>query len=318
MRVGQENFIEISLTILQKFNKPLMFDIYVKRTEKDYTKIFKEGDQIDWERVHSYEGKGIQYFYVLTMDYEKYTMFVELLGKDLAKNSAGMDKEEAATILKEMVNYTMHEIIVNKKMNARIVSNAGNVVTSCVTNLKNEPQALPKILSIMSRQDYIVKHSIAVSIFSIILGKASGIESESNLAMLGLGGFLHDIGLSQITFNPEEKEILSPEERKEMSRHPELGKRLLDPIKSIRSEVLDIVLQHHEQPNGHGYPNGLREGAIYHMAKIVAIADTFASLITKRSYRSAMTVKEALETMHSDVGKFDKPLLRVFEKIVKP
>ena len=151
-----------------------------------------------------------------------------------------------------------------------------------------------------------------------MLAKMAEITSSHSLNFIGLGGFLHDIGCSQLTFDPEELEVLTAEQRKEMWRHPEMGKRMLDGVKGVRSEVLDIILQHHEQPNGQGYPNGIRNTEIYPMAKIVSIADSFSALISKRSFRAALSPDEALAIMNSDIGKFDKKYLKIFSDLILP
>lgn len=76
-----------------------------------------------------------------------------------------------------------------------------------------------------------------------------------------------------------------------------------------------IVIQHHEQPNGQGYPNGLHDKQIYHLAKIVSIGDCFSALISKRPYRDAFTPIQAIAIMNEDRGKFDLKLLDLFSKI---
>lgn len=310
--------IDISLNILKRFNRALNFDVYIQRTEKSYTKIFKKGDVIDWERVALYEEKGITHFYLSTKDYDTYGQFVERLGEQLIDNADKFTTEEAVELLRDLSQFTVHEMVENMKIDERSVYNASNVVSGCIDVLSSDPKGVLNIMAMLSNQPYIMKHSVMVSIFAVLLGKANGITSDTNLKIIGLGGFLHDVGVSQLTFDPEDTDQLTPEQRKEMNRHPEIGRQLLDRVKGIRSEVLQIVMQHHEQPNGNGYPNGLRDKDIYHPAKIVSIADSFCSLITKRSYREAFTVGEAISIMRESVGKFDKQLLELFSSVVSP
>ena len=98
----------------------------------------------------------------------------------------------------------------------------------------------------------------------------------------------------------EREPHLTPEQWKEIKTHCELGKRQLDMVKGIRPEVLSIVMQHHEQPNGKGYPNNLTGNQIFHPAKIVAIADGFSALLSDRPFREAKTPKEAIESRYVD------------------
>ncbi|OUR96351.1 hypothetical protein A9Q84_08325 [Halobacteriovorax marinus] len=304
-------YLEISLEILEKFKRPLKFDVYIKRTETSYTKIFKSDDVIDRERVAQYRKKGVNSFYVEENDYSIYCLYVEKIGDVLAGSIGKFTPEESSAFIKELVNFTMHEMILKNNIDERTIKSAGNVVSSCIDTLNTNPKGFVKILSLMSNQPYIVKHSIAVSLFSVMLAKKYGIESESTISHIGLGGFLHDVGVGQLTFDPEDVETLTPEQRKEVWRHPELGRQQLDQIKGIRTEVLQIVTQHHEQPNGRGYPNGLLGLNIFLPARIVAVADTFSSLIVKRSFRDSFSCEKALSIMAEETGKFDTKILAV-------
>jgi putative nucleotidyltransferase with HDIG domain len=308
--------IDISLNILKRLNRALNFDIYIKRTEKSYTKIFLKGDMIDWERVTLYEGKGITHFYLKAENYKVYGVFVERLGEKLIENGGKFTAEEAKELLRDLAQFTVHEMIDQFKVDERSVYNAQNVVSGCMDILSNDPKGILSILNMLSNQPYILKHSMMVSLLSVLLAKADNMTSDTNLKILGLGGFLHDVGVGQLTFDPEDEDQLTAVQRREMNRHPELGRQLLDRVKGIRPEVLQIITQHHEQPNGSGYPNGLRDNDIYYPAKIVSIADTFSSLITKRSYRDAFSSSEAISIMKESIGKFDRRLLNLFSTVV--
>lgn len=310
-----QKYVDIGIVVLKRFNTPLIFDVWIRRSATNYSKLFMKGDVIDWDRLEAYKSKGVESLCVALEDYDKYSLFVEKMGEQLAKNTEKFTADDAASLLREMVNFSMREIMVNGNVDERVVANSANVVNSCVQALQKDTKSMMKIMGLMGQHPYIFKHSITTSILSIILAQNAGVANTNNLSLLGLGAFLHDVGVSQLSFDPEDKDSLTAEERKEIMRHPELGKRLLDTVKGMRSEVLSVVLQHHEQPNGRGYPNGLKEGEIYPMAKIVAIADTFSALITKRAFRPSMSPLEALGVMRSDTGKFDKHLLEKFCKI---
>ena len=75
----------------------------------------------------------------------------------------------------------------------------------------------------------------------------------------------------------------------------------------------DIVVGHHEKWDGSGYPNGLAGEKIPLPARIMAIADVFDALISKRCYKEAMPVEEAFEVIRRDAGiHFDPNLAEVF------
>lgn len=103
---------------------------------------------------------------------------------------------------------------------------------------------------------------------------------------------------------------------REIKEHPQLGKKILDNIRSVPSEVGQIVLQHHEQPNGLGYPNHLGGTQIYMPAKIVSISDAFVTLTTRSPLRvEPFSALQAIQHMKDDINKYDLNLLRLFSDI---
>lgn len=310
-----ENYINISVFVLKRFKGELPFDIYVKRTESAYTKIFRSNDPVDWERVRLYVQKGIKYFYVSKVSYSAYLLLVEqMINQYLSDENSTVSSHEATEMIKEMVQLSAQGVMTTTQIERTAVETASKTVQACIKTLNRDPKGLFKILKKLSQHSYLVKHSMTVSILSIILGKALKYESNITLSNLGLGAFLHDIGRTQFSFETEEREFLSAEEWKEVRSHPEVGKRMLDHL-PIPTEVKMIVLNHHEQPNGNGYPNGLRNNDIYILAKIVAICDTFASLLSDRPHRDGLRPLEALALMREDVGKFNPEMLKVFTRI---
>jgi HD-GYP domain-containing protein (c-di-GMP phosphodiesterase class II) len=313
MPITSENeFIGISLGIFKRLQAPLFFDVYVKLSDTKYTKLFNHGDMIDWERASSYAQKGVQSFFVTLNDYDKYNAYVSKVSAKYLAQGDQLPSMEKVGLVKELVTITMHDLVHKTKVNQQVIGNASVAVASCIGELENDPKSMLKIIKLMSTYPDIFKHSIGTSIFAVMLAKADDITNPANLLHIGMGAFLHDIGHSFLSFNTEETDHLSPEQWKEMKTHPEIGKRQLDAVKGVRSEVLDIIFQHHEQPNGHGYPNNLKGPEIYRPAKIVSIADSFSALISDRPYRKAFTPSKAFEIMQGETGKYDAKLLKKF------
>ena len=86
---------------------------------------------------------------------------------------------------------------------------------------------------------------------------------------------------------------------------------------SIFQMGVDIAETHHEKVDGSGYPNGLKGRDIPLAGKIIAVADVFDALTSKRPYKRAFSVEEALDIMGKDVGKhFDTDVYRAFEAVL--
>lgn len=109
---------------------------------------------------------------------------------------------------------------------------------------------------------------------------------------------------------------LTEEEWEEVKRHPEIGYRILCTVTSM-TQVAEYVLAHHEKWDGTGYPKGLKGEEIPLKSRIVAIADSYNSMLSERSYRKPLTEEAAIEELKVNAGtQFDPKLVKVFIKDV--
>ena len=143
---------------------------------------------------------------------------------------------------------------------------------------------------------------------------AHKLQLKSNeINQLRLAGLMHDIGKIGI----EEKllnssDVLTDEERKEVERHSEIGFRILSSVSEF-SEIAHCVLEHHERWDGKGYPRGLAGEEISRHARIIALADSYDAMTSKRAYRDALSNKQAAMEIKKNAGsQFDPALAKVF------
>ena len=138
---------------------------------------------------------------------------------------------------------------------------------------------------------------------------------------------MHDIGKvgipDSILLKPGR---LDAEERKEMERHPVVGAEVLKRCEqqvqlaghSIFTIGIEIAEAHHEKFDGSGYPYGLRAGHIPLSARIVAVADVFDALTSKRPYKEAWTIDKAMDLMHEEAGQHFDPVIIDAMEIAMP
>ena len=98
-----------------------------------------------------------------------------------------------------------------------------------------------------------------------------------------------------------------------MRKHPEYGFHALKVANAVPSEMLDIVLHHHEMLDGSGYPHGLQGREISDLVRMVTIADVFGALIERRSYRPPLSGEVAYQILLDMGPKLDKDLVRAFK-----
>ncbi|WP_186578106.1 HD-GYP domain-containing protein [Aquibacillus kalidii] len=167
---------------------------------------------------------------------------------------------------------------------------------------------LAKLLD--SRDPYTATHSENVANFSTIIAKRLKLSKQVQ-ENIYLGGLLHDIGkivIPDIILNKPSK--LNKEEFEIIKQHPKIGYETLKHIAAFKERgILDMVLYHHERYDGMGYPHGLKGEEIPLVAKIIAVADAFDAMTSKRVYRNAKDIEVVLEEFDKNKGKQFDPLV---------
>ena len=161
-------------------------------------------------------------------------------------------------------------------------------------------------------------HVIRMSHFSKLLALAAGCSPAWAEDLLNAAP-MHDVGKIGIPDAVLRKPgPLDAAEWDTMRRHPEIGAEIIgDHPSGLLQLAREIALAHHEKWDGSGYPRGLAGEAIPLSARIVAIADVFDALTTRRPYKEPWPVQDALDHIAAQAGKhFDPALVALFAPLL--
>ena len=136
---------------------------------------------------------------------------------------------------------------------------------------------------------YTRQHSLRVAEYSKILARALGL-SERAVQDLEYGALLHDLGKvgRQYQYILQKPGRLSLEEQATMRAHPAEGAEIVAKVRALRGAA-EIVRNHHERPDGLGYPAGLRGDDIPMGSRIVMVADAYDAMTSDRPYRRGLS-----------------------------
>ncbi|OXS59238.1 phosphohydrolase [Cohnella sp. CIP 111063] len=155
---------------------------------------------------------------------------------------------------------------------------------------------------VKAKDDYTYEHNIGVGILATLIGGWMNL-SEDELAILSLAATLHDIGKVNVPESILNKPgSLTDEEFEIVKKHTVHGYELLKNAEGLHPRVALVALQHHEREDGRGYPHGLDKSRIDPFSAIVAVADIFHAMSSKRPYREATPFHEIVSQMRQ--GKF--------------
>lgn len=186
--------------------------------------------------------------------------------------------------------------------------------------MRDAPHNLWHLLHIKRHKGFrLYTHCLQVALLGMAFTSYLG-WSRKNIVGFALGGLLHDIGLIRTPRTILEKTgNLTGEEMLEVKQHPIDGGRMVQGFANLPWGALQMVLQHHENGDGSGYPKGLKSVTIHSWARICRILDSYEAMTAKRPWRAAMEPKDALWTMHGDWKRskvFDPTYLTKFIKFL--
>ncbi len=178
---------------------------------------------------------------------------------------------------------------------------------------RREKNIVRLLIQLQSQDDYTFQHTVNIGIVAGVIAKWMGYTDEEELAKIAVAGTLHDIGKSKVPMQILKKPgPLTSAEFEVMKKHPKLGFDILDRIPSYEEEIKLAVLQHHEREDGRGYPQGLLGDDIHPYAKIIAVADVYHAMTSKRVYRGRISPFLVLDHLHSNLDRLDTEIILVF------
>lgn len=187
------------------------------------------------------------------------------------------------------------------------------IVDDLTRRLKHHPQQFTQLaLLIQGREDYLPDHAYTTTVLAMAIGAAMK-WTESDVRLIGRTGLVFELGMLLV---PERIRVgmceLSEIDRGRVQRHPVFTLSMLQAVKGIEPIVQLAALQHHERENGMGYPNSTRKDEICDLARVLAVADTYAAATEPRSYRNKKLPYTAMEeTIRStSTNAFWKPAAR--------
>lgn len=182
-------------------------------------------------------------------------------------------------------------------------------------NLDNFNCDLNELLTKINEKDsYTEGHSKRVMEISVKICESMNLidTAMNNIAVASL---FHDVGKC---FIPDEilkkSGKLERDEWLYIIKHPINSRRLLE--NKFGKEIANICQMHHERLDGSGYPYGLKEDEIPTEARIIAVADCFDAMTTKRPYNDAKTQEEAISELESKKELYDQDIVAALKKVI--
>lgn len=297
---------------------PLAAEVFTKLgSSKTYIMVGHKSDKGNLSSLHLMADEHVE-LYVRAEDYASVVQFnVNLIEKTLTNES--VNPVLKMNLLKGVAESAISDLA-KKDLFVGSYDRCKQVVgfvQATVAQIKD----FEKFVAIFSKLpgDH-VSHSLATAIVSLLICEKMDLTMKSTLEKVVMGAFLHDIGLKEIPAELLARPRLqwTAEDLHYYESHTLRGVEILRDIREMPSDVLAIVLEHHENALGMGYPRRIRDIKINPLARIVGVADCFVDLLydaNKSDQRR--TPEEAIAYMETVLGQpYNKPAFLALKNVI--
>jgi HD-GYP domain-containing protein (c-di-GMP phosphodiesterase class II) len=275
--ISDAEFVCVAVEDL-KLPSPLKADIYLRLSPNRYAKRFRREDEFNSSDLETeFRRKGVEFFYLRKEDTA--ALFEnQMLRLDALIQNASLDEKEAretAISNLKIISEAVHQIGFTPEVQAL----AKKSVALTLKAIGTSPNLSP-ILSRLKKSEgkYICSHSIMLAEISCALAHSIGWGSSSAFLKLALAAFLHDLPLednflaSMHALAEVKENDFSPEMVQVFRFHPVKAAEFARQFSGIPSDVETILVQHHELPDGDGFPRGLYHHQIAPLSAMFIIA----------------------------------------------
>ncbi len=297
---------------------PTSVDVYIALSETKFVLLFKAGHVVDFDQLKNYKTHQVGILHIRKDDYPK------LVQKQIAIAGVILNKSEISNPIKTSI---LNRVAISvyeqfEKMGyTQVAFNDAREISKSVVNLINaKPQLLKLFETLNTISEEVLRHSMAVSFLSSMIGRELGWERRETLEKMSLGGMLHDIGKKEMSKEllGKSRAELSYDEQKEYENHPFRGMQLLSSIDIVPSDVISIVYEHHENSIGQGYPRRLWDMKLNPMSRVVALANTFCELtMGSTNFPSKKSPAASIDHIETVMGQpFNKEAFRALKRLL--
>jgi len=312
MNMREETFFAVSPLMI--FPKTLgRFRVYIKQAGNF---VLYAAENVQFTRSHQQKlhDAGVAEVYIRGEERPDYDRYIEKHLPHILGDS-NIPVTERAKVL-----YTAADAVVRDVFETKLPKGIGKREYARIASLVEKSlaflamdESLRRIAALASHDYTVHTHNVQVFVYTAAILQAMKAD-EYTQVQAGIGALLHDIGKTHIPTEILSKPgSLTPEERLVINTHPAKGVALCQEV-PLTQTAAACILMHHERMDGKGYPGALSGELIPTPARVVAVADVYDALTTKRAYAEAMPPFQALRLMRDEMGEaFD---MDVYKRLV--
>ncbi|GAB4014494.1 MAG: hypothetical protein Fur0010_12670 [Bdellovibrio sp.] len=310
-KAAVQNYNRIRLYFFLRFSKSLC-DVYIKINEQKYLKFIHKDDVFDNERIKKMIQKNVQYLYITKADFDEFA--VSLAQQPFLTHDNSRSVEDRLKSTQMMLQHMAMTTGISKS----VLSLAERNIELVMMEAEDIDRLSELLRELKSREDYGHDHAYLLCYFCCVLCDAMGWQTRRSREKLCFAALFHDIVLKDADLamveNLTDKRLtnFSPEEIKLYKTHPADSAKLLHELAESYPQIDQIVEQHHEWPDGSGFPRGLKAAQIQPLPSLFILCHAFVSEMYRLEFDQSKYPKMLARLKKQfNTGHFQK----LFEKL---
>jgi HD-GYP domain-containing protein (c-di-GMP phosphodiesterase class II) len=296
---------------------PLPAEVYTRLDQGKFVLIGKKDDISNLSKLHAVQENKASLF-VRNADYPA------VLNYNLQIIDKAINNESVSPVLKlNLIKGVTESVLSDLARNDLYIGSFDRCkqISGFIKDTVAQIKDFDKFIDIMSAlEGDVVTKSIATSVISLSMCHQMGITMKTTLEKVVMGAFLRDVGLKEIpnSILMKPRHLRDEAEVQYYESHPLRGVEILRRMKEVPADVLAIVLEHHENAMGLGYPRRIRDMKMNPLARIVALADIFVEMLYEpMDDGSRRTPEEVVNYIENTLGQpYNKPAFIALKTII--
>ncbi len=321
------SFVKVSPERFMRLNQAKeTFDVFIRLSKKKYVKIINEGESESFGVIEKYIKKGIDYIFLENQKYESFeTQAVESLFEKFEQKIDSSSKEELTGIVLDSIE-AIQGMVKNLGVSERTVELIDKVVKSTELMITKGGNLTDLLSLLNSREGYIKDHGYLCSYVACSIAERMSWKTEGIWKKIITASLFQNISLDENEFamiydlNSKEYKELEDRIQSKIKLHPQDSVKILSNAEgSFSEDVRKMIQNHHEFPDGSGYPRGLDSTNVSPLEALFIIATNFShSLVMAKDIELVNILAQDYNEKYN-MGNYKKPyqgFLKAFVKLV--
>lgn len=305
-----ENLKKVKADYLLKFSHT-NYDIFLELSKGKTIQVATKANKDMKAVIEHYEKKDIHYFLLSPEDYED---FIEHT-KELLKNTSDEVGQESEKIQVSFEKLDLAFTVAQDQLKALNINRihqdfVNKSLESTLDQLRKSKDLFQKLKGLLQNDDYVVNHSVLNIYFASYLLSKLNWSSEQSLRQMTYACFYHDFEIrdNDLAKLNHPNEIDSEEHQTIIKTHPEKAAQLIDQLPGLNQDAYKIVLDHHERPDGTGFPQGLQAASIPPMSCVFILSHEIVDFLIEKKFQTQYLASKFQEMEEIwNKGNFKRP-----------